>query len=361
MEASAISDLAMRTGLATAVAAFAAPWVVTRSARKERGRLGFYRELAEQPDARKVFPQPPSIDAISRKRATGRLSFAAPAGQVEMLRFDSPFVAVNPDLRIEYGRFKRNRVAWAQHWRHNDGPRPTLCVIHGFAGSPYWFNSVFFALPWLYSRGYDVLLYTMPFHGPRTGFTPLDGSELFAHGPAHFNEAITHAVHDFRVFVDYLKRSGVEQIALTGLSLGGYMSALLAAVEDRLDVVIPNAAVVDFPALVRRWFPANLGLWMGMLWAGIPADEMSRALVFHSPLHYHPCIPRSRLMIIGGLGDRLAPPDQSRLLWEHWGRPRLHWYPGSHILHFERSAYLRELPRFMQAAGFNADPGRASA
>jgi hypothetical protein len=57
-------------------------------------------------------------------------------------------------------------------------------------------------------------------------------------------------------------------------------------------------------------------------------------------------------MIIGGLGDRLAPPEQSRMLWEHWGRPRLHWYPGNHILHVNRSAYLREMRRFMSSVGF---------
>ena len=57
-------------------------------------------------------------------------------------------------------------------------------------------------------------------------------------------------------------------------------------------------------------------------------------------------------MIIGGLGDRLAPPEQSRLLWEHWRRPRLHWYPGNHILHVNRAAYLREMRKFMKDVGF---------
>lgn len=47
---------------------------------------------------------------------------------------------------------------------HN-GPRPTLCVIHGFMADPYWVNSKLLELRWFYEQGYDILLYTLPFHG----------------------------------------------------------------------------------------------------------------------------------------------------------------------------------------------------
>jgi pimeloyl-ACP methyl ester carboxylesterase len=175
---------------------------------------------------------------------------------------------------------------------------------------------------------------------------------LFAHGPAHFNEAMAHAVHDFRLFMDHLLAEGAPQVAVTGLSLGGYVSSILAAVEERLTVVVPNAPVTRVASLARQWFPANIlldaGLWLGR----IPWDEFEAALDVTSPLNYHPVVPRERRMIIGGLGDRLAPPEQSRWLWEHWDRPRLHWFPGNHILHAGRGAYLKEMLSFMRAAGF---------
>ena len=88
-------------------------------------------------------------------------------GNVRNIRFDSRFQAVNPALRDQWRGFERNNIVHAQHWRHGDGPRPTLCVIHGFMGSAYLFNGLFFSLPWFYRSGYDVLLYTLPFHGRR--------------------------------------------------------------------------------------------------------------------------------------------------------------------------------------------------
>src|SRR5439155_116540 len=84
-----------------------------------------------------------------------------------LLRFESPYVAVNPSARDAYASHEHNGLARAQHWRHEDGPRPTLCVIHGFGASPAWFNSWFFSLREFFREGWEVLLYTLPFHGGR--------------------------------------------------------------------------------------------------------------------------------------------------------------------------------------------------
>ena len=75
-------------------------------------------------------------------------------------------------------------------------------------------------------------------------------------------------------------------------------------------------------------------------------------LAVSSPLTYSLAIDRKRCMIIAGVGDRLAPPKHSRLLWDHWGRCNMHWFPGSHILHLDKGAYLREMARFMGSLGF---------
>jgi hypothetical protein len=352
------ADLALRTAVASLVAGATAPWaLMPGNIGRERSRLDFYAELAAERDAERAFPRPPrGIDVETTpgaSRLPPPLAFRPRDGHVETLRFRSPFRALNPDVRADYARHGRNRTAVAQRWRHDDGPRPTLCVIHGFMASPYWLNSAFFSLPWFYGLGYDVLLYTLPFHGPRASRRHLlNGAGYFAHGVSHFNEAVANAVHDFRVFVDHLQDEGVEQIGLTGLSLGGYTTALLAAVDDRLAVAIPNAPVIDLPMLLREWFPAGQLLGLVHKLNGVPIEELERAVAVHSPLNYDPVIAHERLMIIGGLGDRLAPPAQSEALWEHWGQPRLHWYPGNHTLHVNRGAYLKEMGRFMAANGF---------
>lgn len=350
--AAAASDVPVRTALASMMFGASLPWGASPAAWRERSRLRFYAELAQTRDPEVVFPKPPDGVAV-KLSPPGRLAFGAPGGSVSLLAFDSPYVAANPALREDYAHHTRNGKAWAQHWRHDDGPRPTLCVFHGFGASTYVLNSAFFALPWLFSKGYDVLLYLLPFHGPRRDLlSVVNGSGLFAHGPSHFNEAMLQSIHDFRIFLDHLEAAGVRQFAVTGLSLGGYVSALLAAVEPRLQVAIPNAPVTSIPDLISGYFPANIGVLISSLLHRIPLREAEDAVAVHSPLNYSPLLARDRLMIIGGLGDRMAPPEQTRLLWEHWDRPRLHWYPGNHLLHVNRADYLREMRKFMRDVGF---------
>jgi pimeloyl-ACP methyl ester carboxylesterase len=216
-------------------------------------------------------------------------------------------------------------------------------------GSPYLLNGLFFALPWFYRSGYDVLLYTLPFHGPRAEKnSPYSGYGYFADGMAGFAEAMAQAVHDFRSVLDYLEYTGVDRIALTGMSLGGYTSALIASVDDRIQAVIPNVPVVTPEAAFDDWFPANMLVALGNRIAHVDKTRSDAATLFHSPLNYRPLVPRDRRLIIAGLGDKLAPPQQAELLWRHWDRCAFHWFPGNHILHVSQPDYLRRMTRFLR-------------
>jgi pimeloyl-ACP methyl ester carboxylesterase len=358
----ATGDVAMRTALATLLTASFAPVALSRrSTRFEHAQLRFYAEVAAEADPTETFLDPPDAVPV-RARRINPPPWLRAIGRIDRLSFESPFEPLNPALVDSYGAHTRNRIARAQHWRHLDGPRPTIVVLHGFMGSPYLFNSAFFSLPWFYGHGYDVLLVTMPFHGARAArSSPYSGHGFFANGIAHLNEAVLQAVTDVRVLVGYLLDRGAGRVGVTGLSLGGYTCAVLAAAEPRLHFAIPNAPVTEMAGLIRSWFPAGQLMNVALSRQGVEFDDLRAALAVHSPLTYPPALAHDRLFIIGGLGDRLAPPSQARLLWEHWGRCKLHWYPGNHVLHVNRGEYLKEMGRFLQAVGFAFDDAPAAA
>lgn len=352
-ETSAAFDVALRTLAASLVTAAAIPAALSpATVRADRQALERYAQLAAARDPARTFPAPVG-DVEVRATPVTWLRRPRLRGRVDTLTFESRYEALDPELRERYGGHRNNRVAHAQHWRHRDGPRPTLAVIHGFMASPPVVNSAFFSLPWFYAQGYDVLLYTLPFHGRRQDrCSPFSGAGLFSNGVTTICEAVPQAVHDFRVFVDHLERQGVDQIGLTGLSLGGYHTALLAAVEPRLKVVVPNAAVTDLAGLIAGWIPAGPLLRTMLPRYGVDWELFAGAMAAHSPLTYDPVVPFDRRLIIAGLGDRLAPPEQSEALWEHWDRCALHWFPGNHVLHVNRVRYLRKMRSFFRVAGF---------
>lgn len=354
VDTTAVIDLGMRTALATMALSTALPTILWPGRHQaDRAQWGFYKNLADQHDASLSFKRPQQSVNVHRHRA-GLLDFHPKDGSVEILSFESSFQAVNPALRERYASHQRNRTAWAEHWRHGDGPRPTICVIHGFFADPYWVNSRFLALPWFYKQGYDVLLYTLPFHGRRQSrLSPFSGHGYFSHGFSHLNETIAHAVHDFRLFMDYLEDTGVQKMGVTGISLGGFTTAMLAAVEDRLAFAVPNVPLASILDLTLQWSPIGEMLKTGLRLIGSDIREARHVTAFSCPLTYAPKIPRENLMVIGGAGDRFAPPKHVRLLWDHWDRPRLHWFPGNHLIHLDQGKYLKEMAGFLRATGFD--------
>ncbi|MCB0949171.1 MAG: alpha/beta fold hydrolase [Mycobacterium sp.] len=351
VDSSAAADLALRTSIASLLSATMLPGVAgalrRTQSRAEEAHLRFYADLASAKDPKLSFPAPESLPRVSSRPANPVAEWIA-HGNVRNIRFDSSFQSVNPAMRDRGRGYERNNVVHAQHWRHGDGPRPTLCVIHGFMGSAYLFNGLFFSLPWFYRSGYDVVLYTLPFHGRRAEkYSPFSGYGYFANGLAGFAEAMAQAVHDFRSLIDYLEYTGVDRIALTGMSLGGYTSALIASVDDRIQAVIPNVPVVTPDRTADEWFPANKVVALRDLVAGTDRELSGAATMYSSPLNYQPLPARDRRLIIAGLGDRLAPPEQAEILWKHWDYCAFHWFPGNHVLHVSQPDYLRRMTRFM--------------
>ncbi|MCY1283528.1 hypothetical protein D9M68_389160 [compost metagenome] len=333
----------MRTSLsATVAAATLASLSGSGRMQQELEALRFYEPLARAGDAARVFLPPPGDIAIAARELPGQ-----DIRRVQ-LRFASPFQPLNPAARPQFEAMRRNAFAHAQHWCHGDRPRPTLILMHGFAADPYWLNAKALSLASFYRRGYDILLFTYPFHGRRAERGDwFSGHGLFGRGLVSFNEAPLHAIHDLRVFIDYLRKRGVGQIGVAGISLGGYTAALLAAVDERLDYCIPIVPAVSPIDGFLDWQPTGLLLSRLMRSQGIGVAELRGLFAVHNPLTYKPCLDGRRMLIIGGAGDRVTTPRHLRLLQRHWPGSELHWFPGNHILHLGRSEYLQRMGELM--------------
>lgn len=356
-------DCALRSVAASGVAALALPpGFNPLQLQRAWADRDFYGPIAESGDAAQFFKKPPSDVRVRVKKGTWFPRYEPEDGICEEIAFESPFEPVNPDQRKPYLRHRANRTAVARVLRHRDGPRPTIVAVHGFTADWYLINEWFFALPWFYRMGCDIVLFTLPFHGPRqTRFSPFSGHGYFAGGPSRMNEAVAQSVFDFRILMDWLQgEQGAPQTGVTGVSLGGFTAAIVAAAEDRLAFSIPNVPVISFADLVLEWQPIGALVNTALFTVRKSLVDVRYMLAASCPLTYKPALPPERLMIVGGIGDRLAPPKHSRVLWDHWGRCRIHWFPGSHIVHLDRGAYLIQMARFMEELGFLPEGARRS-
>ena len=66
-----------------------------------------------------------------------------------------------------------------------------------------------------------------------------------------------------------------------------------------------------------------------------------------------------RLFILAGRGDRVTPPAQAEALWQHWRRPEIHWFAGSHLAQIGRGDGFRKLRRKLDGLRGASPPSEA--
>ncbi len=242
-----------------------------------------------------------------------------------------------------------------EHWSH-ESSRPSAVVIalHGFTmGYVRMDAPALMAMEW-YRRGLDVALVALPFHGPRTPSTARFSGDRFACADvSELNAAANRAIHEIRLVIRWLRREVGVPVGLLGLSLGGYLAATVAGLEDDLAFVVPMVPPACFGDLAWRFFSSSRTA-REIDNATLSYEELRTAYRVHSPLTYPLRIPRERVMIVAGRGDRIVPPEHPHALWRHWGEPELHWFSGSHLAPFGRRGIVEQVSAHLERIGILA-------
>jgi len=206
-------------------------------------------------------------------------------------------------------------------------------------GTPRLDAWALFAAAW-FARGLDVALLTLPYHGARTPPGARFSGQRFAErNPAAMCEAVRRAIYEIQLVRTWLEAHSGAPVGLLGLSLGGYLAALMAGLVDDLPFVIPMVPPVCFGDLAWRFLEATPVHRRGGESAYTHAELRATHRV-HSPLTFPLRTPRRRALIIAGRGDRVVPPEHPHALWEHWRRPAIHWFSGSHLAPFGRDRII---------------------
>jgi hypothetical protein len=213
--------------------------------------------------------------------------------------------------------------------RHHGEQRPWVVCVHGFSTGYAFMDFIGLHTTKLHrGLGLNVALPVLPLHGPRK-VTLVSGEPFLSFDLMNTVHGLTQAVWDVRRLVSWIRDQGATSIGLYGVSLGAYVVALLAGIEEGFDAVVAGVPVVDFPLLFHEHSPVHIrARSIEHHIIGGEAEDVYRVV---SPMSFEPKMARDRRFIFAGHGDRLAFPEQARKLWEHWDRPRIDWYPGNHV------------------------------
>ena len=271
----------------------------------------------------------------------------------QRLYFDSAYEPhADEPARERWLSYTGNNREYALMFRHRT-PRPWLVCVHGAEMGRAALDPMLFHAWHLYrDLGLNVVLPVLPGHGPRARGLPkvaFPSEDVLdnVHGAAQ-------AVWDIRRLLSWIRAQEPDaMIGLNGISLGGLLSSLVASLDDGLTCAILGVPAVDLVNLVGRH--AGLGGHDPLRQTMSLAEPLGRMV---SPLALTPRVPMQGRFIYAGIADRLVHPrDQVARLWEHWGKPEIHWYPGGHTGFFGSQPVQRFIEAALAQSGL-VDPAR---
>lgn len=303
-----------------------------------RRALRFYGDLGCLDDSERFFtaPSSPPADVRVSTAASSRLP-------LQRLSYTSGYTPrVGEPGTDRWLSYTANTREYAVMLRHGD-VRPWLICIHGTEMGRARLDLALFRARHLHADlGLNVVLPVLPMHGPRGTRLPR-GAVYPGEDVMTDVHATAQAVWDIRRLIAWIQSEQPgAPIGLYGLSLGGFIAALVGSLQDDLRCAVLGVPVADVIAVLIRH-------------AGFDADDPRAEVVASaaplgrmiSPLSLTPRIPPAGRFIYAGVADRLVHPrEQVQRLWEHWGRPEITWYRGGHTGFFE----ARPVQHFVDAA-----------
>ena len=261
------------------------------------------------------------------------------------LSWQSAFTPLDPEISVRYASARENTVAVARRFRRGH-PRPAVILIHGYMAGPFAFEERIWPVSRLDRAGFDVVLFTLPFHGlrARVGYGAVP--EFPGADPRVNVEGFRQSLFDLQNLLGWLLRRGHPRVGVIGMSLGGYTAALLATAEPRLDFVVPVIPVSSLADFARE---------QGSLSPDPEEAATQHALLEGiyrrvSPVARPSLVPPERCLVVAAKADRVTPAAHARRLSVHLRAPLQSFY-GGHLLQlgraeaFERVIELMSTPR----------------
>jgi pimeloyl-ACP methyl ester carboxylesterase len=266
-------------------------------------------------------------------------------GEVLDLSWDSGFAAVDGEVAQRYAGARENSMAVARYFRSRE-PRPVAILVHGYMAGAFTLEERIWPMAGLSRAGFDLVLFTLPFHAlrARAGFGTVP--EFPGSDPRVNVEGFRQAVFDLQNLIGWLLEQGHPRVGVIGMSLGGYTSALLATADPRLDFLVP---VIPLSSL------ADFAREQGSL-SAVPDEAAAEHALLTSiyrrvdPVARPALVPPERCLVIAAKADRVTPAAHARRLATHLRAP-LHSFYGGHLLQlgraeaFERAIELISTPR----------------
>lgn len=282
-------------------------------------------------DPERFFPAPSTAQiSLGVGRAQGQY-------ERQELSWPSQYTAIEQDVASVYEAYTTNSTARARAWLSpaHIGSN-TIILVHGYAGGQYALEERIWPIKTFLSHGLQVVLFVLPHHGERKAAQY--SQPLYPSRDVRLTlEGVRQSIHDLRALMSWLKQRGSKHVGVMGMSLGGFVTSLLATIEPTLDFCVPLIPLASFAD------------WAEQMDTLVPIQDLrarhyeaiKRVSACISPLSRPRLITNHHMMILGADSDQVTPLSHAKRLSEHFDAP-LKTFQGGHLLQVGRAQVMEE-------------------
>ncbi|MEX0725440.1 MAG: alpha/beta hydrolase family protein [Planctomycetaceae bacterium] len=224
-----------------------------------------------------------------------------------------------------------NNTVHAEYFQpEGPGPFPGCVVLHILGGE---FPLSQMTANALARKGVAALFIKMPFYGERR--SPNSPRRMIARDPRETVANMTQAVLDIRRGAAWLSsRPEVDKtnLGVTGISLGGIMSALSAAGEPRFQNVAIYLGGGQLAEILWEMERPEAGDFRAQWIKNGGSRESFLELVSPvDPAKYGHLLKSRRVLMVNALHDEIIPKESTLALWESIDQPEIVWLDAGHI------------------------------
>jgi pimeloyl-ACP methyl ester carboxylesterase len=205
---------------------------------------------------------------------------------------------------------------------------PTVLMLHalmsaGDVGYRKWaarFNSL----------GWNACFLHLPFHYSRVPAGCWNGELAITADLMRNAQGLRQSVIELRQVIAALRKVGGRQFGVLGTSYGGWIGALLAALEKDLCFVALMAPIVNVHHTLWESLAA-VSMRRELRRARVEPALVARHFRLSSPIHMEPVTETKRILFVAGDYDLIARPKDVMAIHEKWSGSELLRVPQGHF------------------------------